>query len=91
MFKYGAKPISLFPAVYSYYESEKVNIVKYLLDNGCVYDMETISAVASDKDCRDDFRPELKRLFQSFYDMFDEYLFDDTKKINYSPTMYQWY
>lgn len=81
LFKYGAKPTSLFPAVYSYYESEKVNIVKYLLDNGCVYDMETIRAVSSDKSFRDDFTPELQRIFNAFYNMFDEYLFDDTRHI----------
>lgn len=87
LFKYGAKPISLFPAVYSYYESERVNIVKYLLDNGCVYDMETIFAIASDMSFRDDFSPEIKRLFQAYYEMFDEYLFGDTIYIDYDPRM----
>lgn len=91
LFKYGAKPISIFSAVYSFYSSEKIDLVKYLLDNNCVYDRETICAVESDDQFGEDFRPEQKRMFSHYFNMYDEYLFDTTCQINYDPTMPQRY
>lgn len=91
LFQYGAKPISIFSAIYAFYDSEKVDVVKYLLDNNCVYDYETVCAVCSDSQFRDDFKPETKRMFNHYYEMYDEYLFDDTCQINYDPTMPQTY
>lgn len=87
LFKYGAKPISIFDAVYAYYDSEKVDVVKYLLDNNCVYDNETINCVSSDDQFKEDFTLEQKQIFKHYYEMYDEYLFDCNYQISYDPTM----
>ena len=91
LFKYGARPISIFSAIYAYYASEKVDIVKYLLDNNCIYDTETIGFVCSDDQFEEGFTPEQERMFNRYYNMYDEYLFDRTYQINYDPTMPQRY
>lgn len=87
LFKYGAKPISIFYAVYAYYDSKKVDVVKYLLDNNCVYDNETINCVSSDDQFKEDFTLEQKQIFKHYYEMYDEYLFDCNYQISYDPTM----
>lgn len=91
LFQYGARPISIFNAIYAYYDSKEVNIVKYLLDNNSLYDDETIRCVSSDVQFKEDFTPKQKEIFNYYYDLYDEYLFDCNCHINYDPTMLQEY
>lgn len=91
LFKYGAKPISIYNAVYPYYSSGKFDLVKWLLDDNCEYDDKTINLVASNLQVQEDFNNSEKNLFKKYYNMIDEYLFNVSYQIDYDPTMLQKY
>lgn len=74
--KYGAKTTSFFPAIYNFNRNEEV--ITYLLDNNCIFDMETIGWVATDSQTGETEDKYYERMEKLFY----KYLFSCSYKLD---------
>lgn len=74
---YGARTTCFFPAIYNFCRNNK-NIIKYLLDHNCVFDMDTLGFVSTDSqicETNDKFYTQIEKLFF-------EYLFSCSYKLD---------
>ena len=75
MVKYGAKTTCFFPAIYN--NNRNKDVITYLLDNNCVFDMATIECVATDSQ-----HEETPDTYARMEKLYDDYLFSCSYKFD---------